>query len=160
MKTSFLRKGDDQRWREVIRDLVAKTLEELHYEEVLEVKKVDEGLFSFRPNDCYEYRFKGKIGAWGHIQIVFETLEKWHQKKNLREELSFEDFFLEISHLTKMDSIVFSQFLEEAQQSLFSEFQRQKYLEENFDEDITPFFRNEFLSTGFTFTRASQNIAQ
>lgn len=101
------------------RNLVAKAIEELHYEELLEVEAVGgSNEFILRLSTC-EYLFNAKIGAWGHFWIERESLRK--RKDGVYQSIFAKDFIIETRKYTGMSAQTISVFLEELDQTLYSD---------------------------------------
>lgn len=102
------------------RNLLAKFIEELHFEDYLSVKQIIRG-FSIELGDI-EYRFEGKLSIWNQIWVKASSIEKWSfgQRKI---SLSVLEFILEANSTLKMDDQTLANFLEEANQTLYNDFQ-------------------------------------
>ncbi|MAZ49905.1 MAG: hypothetical protein CME65_15190 [Halobacteriovoraceae bacterium] len=102
------------------RNLLAKFIEELQFEDYLSVKKTNEG-FSIELSEV-EYRFEGKLSIWNQIWVSARSIEKWSlgQREN---SFSVLDFIREVNSILKMDDQTLAKFLEEANQTLYSDYQ-------------------------------------
>lgn len=104
---------------QVHRKLIAKAIEELHFDEVLKIERNGDS-FTLRLRDEISYFFKGNIGPWAHVQVDAATLKKQKGKTEV-EEFSANSFFVEIQEICEMSDQTLAQYLEEANQTLFSD---------------------------------------
>ena len=115
--------------------LVVKTLEELYFEEVLKFEKENGHDFSLKLKE-YTYQFKAKTGIWDNIHIKGETLKKL-DSEGVKHEIRADRFFHEIQYLCEMPDSTLSQFIEELNQTLYSDMiQYEKYKTLNMHELI------------------------
>ena len=98
---------------------ISKSIEELQFEEVLKIDCIKDH-FSLDTKDNISYHFKAEYGVWDNIQIDAKTLSKY---KNGQQQVNFTvyDFFKEIQHICEMSDDTLSKFLEEANQTIFSD---------------------------------------
>lgn len=99
--------------------LIAKSIEELQFEDVLSIEELGNG-HVLNVNEEISYRFEGTFGIWNNIQINLESLLKY-QDGSVVSEFTIYDFFKEIQHICKMDDDTLAKFLEEANQTIFSD---------------------------------------
>ncbi len=101
-------------------ELVGKAIEELHYEEVLSPAFVEgQDVYELKVCDDISYYFSGRIGAWGNVLVDANTLKK--VTKNESTDISFTQFFLDVRDLIHIDDETLARYLEEANQTLYSE---------------------------------------
>lgn len=115
--------------------LVVKALEELYYEEILKFEKENGNDFSLKLKKN-TYQFKAKPGIWDNIHIKGETLKKL-DSEGVEHEIRADRFFHEIQYLCEMSDSTLSQFIEELNQTLYSDMiQYEKYKNLNMHELI------------------------
>lgn len=101
-------------------ELVSKAIEELHYEEVLQPALINEqDHYELKVREDMSYFFSGHIGAWGNVLVKANTLKKNAKGKNIN--VSFTQFFLDVRELIHIDDETLARYLEEANQTLYSE---------------------------------------
>ncbi len=105
-------------YEQSVLNYIVKAIEELYFEDLLEVALVD-GIYTFSPTESISYLFQGQIGAFDNLWIEKKTFKKLVNSKEAN--LSVADFIREIQPITRMDDITESQFIEEANQTLFSD---------------------------------------
>ena len=59
------------------RALIVKAIEELQFEELLHIQKINEKMWKLDAGNNIEYQFKGKVGAWNNIQVQEDSLQKF-----------------------------------------------------------------------------------
>ena len=103
-------------WKKANRDLVAKSLAELLYEEVLPVK-VENDLIVVNLKSGISYTFQGHLGAWDFYQIDTASIRRIPEYS----ELTAAQFFLDANENLGMSQITLAHFMEELNNTLFSE---------------------------------------
>jgi Siderophore synthetase component len=96
------------------RNLIAKIIEELHFEDVLQVQNTGDLHQLQLSNSCYH--FEARVSVWKQLWINAESITK-----NENEPLSALDFILEINEILLMDDQTLAQFIEEANQTLYAD---------------------------------------
>lgn len=100
------------------RALIVKAIEELQFEELLKLQKINEKMWKLEAGNNIEYRFKGKIGAWNNIQVQEDSLQKL--KDGLEQAVyTASSFFYEVQEVCGIDDATLGQFLEEMHQTLY-----------------------------------------
>jgi aerobactin synthase len=105
-------------WQKVNKNLVAKTLTELHFEQIFSYEKKDE-MYYFRPQSNVAYRFHAYECAWNHLKVDARSIERFENE--ISTEIAAAQFFIETQHLTKMSDITLGNFLEEMHNTLASD---------------------------------------
>lgn len=105
-------------WEAANRNLIAKAISELYYEEVIsnEVAEIEAGSYILKLNRGLSYTFKAYKSVWCHLVIDAGSL-----KRSDGLELDAAKFFKETQHLTQMDDITLANFLEEMLHTLYSD---------------------------------------
>lgn len=105
-------------WEIANRNLIAKAISELFYEEILSdvVKQVNENTFTLDINGEVIYRFHAFKGIWGDLVVKPDTLRRCDGRKP-----DAALFFKETQYLTKMSDITLANFIEEMQHTLYSD---------------------------------------
>ncbi len=101
-------------------DLVAKAIEELSFEEMIDFEVIN-STYVLRINNQICYAFHGKISIWSGIQVKRETLVKLNEGS--KETIYFDDFFREVKDFIEIDDKTLAQFIEEGNQTIFSDVQ-------------------------------------
>lgn len=107
-------------WTQVNHALIAKSISELHFEEVVNLTEELRGQFRLDLKRGPVYRFLGRRSAWGHVWVEAESLTREESSKS-SSDLSAAQFFIDSIHETGMSEITLANFLEELQQTLFSD---------------------------------------
>lgn len=115
---------ESAKWQKVNLDLIAKSIAELSYEEVLRPQTTPEG-FLLKTHSGVDYHFHGHKTVWDFLRIDSTTLTR-----NGRKDIDAAQFFLDIQEETGMDDIILGNFLEEMQNTLFSDMQLQERIQE------------------------------
>ncbi|MCO4754449.1 MAG: hypothetical protein KC478_08190 [Bacteriovoracaceae bacterium] len=110
------------------RNLIVKAIEELQFEEIL--KPIQDGPeYKLQIGDNLLYIFKGTIGAWGNLHVDASSLKKFISNKQVMN-YTMNSFFKEIQHICGMSGDTLSKFLEEGNQTIFSDFKVYENLEQ------------------------------
>lgn len=107
-------------WYQINHELVAKSISELVYEEVIQVKDMDNH-FTLTTSDGARYEFAGIKGIWGSLKIKPETITR-----NGSDEIEASNFFLDIQKETGMSDITLGNFFEEMHNSLLADLHLKK----------------------------------
>lgn len=107
-------------WYQINYELVARSISELVYEEVLQVKDMD-NYFILTTSEGVRYQFTGIKGIWGSLKIKPETITR-----NGSGEFEASDFFLDIQKETGMNDITLGNFFEEMHNSLLADLHLKK----------------------------------
>lgn len=110
-------------WENVNRELIAKAISELHYENILEITEESNKYFLYL-DQSITYSFNATKTIWGQLIIETQTISK-----NNNTELSAAIFFIDTKKQHQMDDITLSHFLFEMNQTLYSEIKRIKEIE-------------------------------
>ncbi len=105
-------------WEIVNRNLIAKAISELYYEEVIsnEISEVEEGLYVLKLSEDIIYHFKAYKSIWCDLVVKADSLKR---SDNLA--LDAARFFKETQYLTRMGDITLANFLEEMLHTLYSD---------------------------------------
>jgi len=103
----------------LIKNYIRKAIEELAFEDLLNIEDSLKGIMEFRPIPGVVYRFVGKYGAFDNLWIDINSLKK----VKIDQECSFSisDFLYETKSITGMDDLTLAQFNEEANQTIFGD---------------------------------------
>lgn len=118
---------EKQLYVETQKRLIIKAIEELQFEELFQLEKSEEG-FRLKSNEDVYYSFNGTFGAWGNIQIDFFSFKKFNNEKEIFN-FTIGDFFIEFQKNCKMSDQTLAQYVEEANQTLFSDIKVYENLE-------------------------------
>ncbi len=99
----------------VTRNYIAKAIEELYFEDLIEILEIEKNRFSFSPNEQTLYSFTGKKGIFDNLWIESSSLDKNDGV------LCVSDFLKEIQEISAMDDLTLAQFIEEANQTLYGD---------------------------------------
>ncbi len=102
-------------YQNAVRSYIAKSIEELYFEDLIELKELGEGRYEFSPCDLSVYQFQGRMGSFDNLWMDSSSLENKNQK------LSVSKFLKDIQSITKMDDLTLAQFAEEANQTLYGD---------------------------------------
>ncbi|SER77310.1 aerobactin synthase [Nitrosomonas sp. Nm51] len=106
-------------WDVANRNLIAKAIGELYFEEIFTdsiIKEGGENSCILKICDEIIYHFQAFKGIWGDLVIKADTL-----RRNDGQKPDAARFFKETQHLTKMSDITLANFLEEMHHTLFSD---------------------------------------
>lgn len=105
-------------WHTVNRNLIAKAISELYFEEVFAeaIHEINAGSYKLNINPSLAYYFKATESIWSHLMINAASLTRSDHK-----ELDAATFFKETQHLTKMSDITLAHFIEEMQSTLYND---------------------------------------
>nr|BDT29056.1 siderophore biosynthesis protein IucC [Bacteriovorax sp. HI3] len=103
-------------WLQVNLNLLAKTLGELSYEQILKAEEMEKGKYRVRLQSGAEYTFCAWMGIWDHLRVDAQSI-----KKTGSAEVSAATFFIDAQADLEMDDIVLGNFLEEMHNSLYSD---------------------------------------
>jgi aerobactin synthase len=107
---------NNQYWKTANIQLICKAISELHYEEILPITK-KENHFLLIIDDKTKYQFKARKSAFNHLIIDVQSLTK----NNSQNSIYAAQFFHEIETFTKMGEITLAHFIQELNNTLFSE---------------------------------------
>ncbi|EQC47406.1 IucA/IucC family siderophore biosynthesis protein [Bacteriovorax sp. Seq25_V] len=102
------------------RKIISKALEELYFEEVFNYENLSDSCFSLSLNNGISYTFSARKSLLDSISINHTTIKKFISTQEVAA-LSAKDFFLETQHLTEMSDETLSIFIEELEQTLYSD---------------------------------------
>ncbi len=103
-------------WTQVNRQLIAKSIGELSYEQVLYPSVKEEDLYSLKLDSGVEYFFRAWKSIWDYLRVDPLTLvRKSHDGRTL----SAGQFFIDAKAELAMDEIEFGSFLEEMSSTLY-----------------------------------------
>ena len=125
------------------KELIAKFIEELHYEEILKLEKNNDE-FSLTLTKS-KYYFKGEIGFWNHIWVNPVSLKTQDSSNSF---ISAIEFIKELNEFLKMDHQTLAQFIEEANQTIYCDYQLKLRDNEPYDLLSLNFTQLEQLSYG------------
>lgn len=107
-------------WNIVNRELIAKAIGELTFEEVLSPVEDSEG-YTFASSSNAVWRFKAIKGIWGSLKVNPQSISR-----NESEAFEASDFFLDIQKETGMDDIILGNFFEEMHNTLLADLHLKK----------------------------------
>lgn len=107
-------------WTQVNHNLLAKSLSELHFEEVLTLNCLSSNHFETKLKSGVSYSFQGRMSAWGHVWVEASSLKRSYNGK-IETELSAGQFFLDSQLETQMSDITLGTFIEEMNNTLYSD---------------------------------------
>lgn len=102
-------------WYQVNRELVAKSIGELVYEEVLKTEKQN-GKYHLTTSNGVHYSFEGAEGVWGSMKVNADSL-----LRNGESDFEATDFFLDTQNETGMSDITLANFFEEMHNTLLAD---------------------------------------
>ena len=105
----------------VHKKLIIKAIEELAFEELFELEQENSLYFLKLENDI-QYEFSASIGIWGNLKIEFNTFVKKY-KSLVVNNFTIYAFLKEIKKLTDMSDQTLAGYIEEANQTIFSDIQ-------------------------------------
>lgn len=108
-------------WTHANHQLIAKAIGELHFEEVLS-PVAENGAWKVELKSGVTYRFQGRMGSWGHLWVQTEGLTRT-SIHGTDIELSAGQFFIDTCAETGMSEITLATFLEEMNNTLYSDVQ-------------------------------------
>lgn len=108
------------RYYQLHQNLIKKAIEELYYEELLRVKVTEDGSYKLDINNSISYRFKAISGSWDNIHITSECIQKLIDDNEVSN-FTIGDFFYEIQEVCQMDDETLVRYLEESNQTLYSD---------------------------------------
>ena len=103
-------------WQTANLNLLAKSIGELCYEQILTAKKNAEGLYVIELQKGARYTFKAWMGIWDHMRVDPNSI-----KKVGSDILSAGQFFIDAQLDLEMTDIVLGNFLEEMHNSLYAD---------------------------------------
>lgn len=103
-------------WQIVNLNLLAKSIGELCYEQILFAKKTAEGHYVLELQKGAHYIFKAWMGIWDHLRVDPISI-----KKIGSESISAAQFFIDAQLDVEMTDIVLGNFLEEMNNSLYAD---------------------------------------
>ncbi len=104
----------------VHKNLIVKSIEELHFDEILNIKEESGNKYALEVSNLIKYVFEGRIGPWGHVQIKNDSFYKLIDLQRV-EEFTVNSFFQEIQEICNIDDQTLAQYLEEANQTILSD---------------------------------------
>lgn len=96
--------------------LVEKIIEELHFEEVIELTEVKNNIFQLI-TDNHTYQMQGRLNIWNHIEIIPGSITR----DNIKANIETADFLVDIRSLTHMKESDLAYYLEELYHTEFSD---------------------------------------
>lgn len=112
-------------WERANRNLISKTLSEIHFEQLIEYVSADSLSFSLQTSNkrCYQvdcgenqWRFKAQKTVWGMLNIDNDSIESSHGPVPL-----INDLLMDLQSLLTISDMNLAGFFEEIQQTLRSE---------------------------------------
>jgi aerobactin synthase len=107
-------------WLKVNRALTAKSLGELSYEQLLKPSELETGLYELALKSGVRYRFRAWRTVWDFLRVQPESLRRV-VKGEAQAVASAGQFFVDASAELGMSEITLGNFLEEMQNTLFSD---------------------------------------
>lgn len=127
-------------WTLVNLKLIAKSISELHYEEVLKLEPESSGSYHLNLASGASYHFQGRLSAWGHVWVYPETIIR-HDKTTP----TAAQFFIDSLEETQMGELTLGNFLEELNATLYSDLEILQ--KENFSSEELSSWDGEKLQT-------------
>ncbi len=109
-------------WVSVNHSLIAKSISELHFEEVLFPIQVQENKYELHLKSGVSYSFEGRLSAWNHLWVEPVNLVR-SALGTSSNQLSAGQFFIDSSFETQMNELTLPGYLEEMNKTLFSDLQ-------------------------------------
>jgi aerobactin synthase len=103
-------------WQIVNLNLIAKSIGELCYEQILTAVKISDDQYAIDLKTGVQYTFKAWMGIWDHMRVDPKSI-----KKKDTPELTAGQFFIDAKDNLEMTDIVLGNFLEEMHNSLFGD---------------------------------------
>ena len=103
-------------WKTVNLNLIAKALGELSYEQILKPGQIGENQYFIKLENGVEYTFVAWKGIWDHLRVTPSSIQKTGVDK-----ISAGQFFIDAQAELGMSDIVLSNFIEEMNNSLYSD---------------------------------------
>lgn len=109
-------------WEHINRQMIAKSLQELSYEQILKAERLPAeesspvGSYMLKLSSGVEYRFRAWEGLWSDLKVQIESL-----RRNDELCVSAGQFFLDCQKETGMDDIILANFIEEMHNTLYAD---------------------------------------
>ncbi len=103
-------------WNRVNLNLLAKSIGELCYEQILNARQMSEGSFELTLQKGAKYTFKAWTGIWDHMRVDPNSIKKIGSGL-----ISAGQFFIDAQQDVSMTDIVLGNFLEEMNNSLYAD---------------------------------------
>lgn len=103
-------------WQTVNLNLIAKSIGELCYEQILTAVKLSDNEYAIDLQSGDRYTFKAWLGIWDHMRVDPKSI-----RKNGLNDISAGQFFIDAKADLEMTDIVLGNFLEEMHNSLFGD---------------------------------------
>lgn len=103
-------------WQIVNLNLIAKSLGELCYEQILTPVKISETNYAIDLKSGVKYTFSAWMGIWDHLRVDPKSI-----KRNETEIISPGQFFIDAKEDLELTDIILGNFLEEMHNSLFAD---------------------------------------
>lgn len=123
-------------WVRVNQNLVAKSLQELSYEQILKPSSVDGQNFVFALQSGVEYHCQGWQGIWSDIKVQPDSIVRVVDGIKMPVK-SAGQFFIDSQKETNMDDIILGNFLEEMHNTLFADLRIEQKQGEQTSEEMT-----------------------
>lgn len=99
-------------------NLIAKSIGELYYEQIIRVSKIDEKNYTLKLESGAVYTFSGWMGIWDHLRVDPKSIVK-----NGENNPTAGTFFIDAKTELGMSDITLGNFLEEMNNSLYADVQ-------------------------------------
>lgn len=108
-------------WQKLNIDLIAKSLQELSYEQILVARRLSGSAESLAPYELcllsgVKYEFTAWMGVWTDLKVQSSSI-----RRNGEIPISAGQFFIDIQKETGMDDIILANFLEEMHNTLYAD---------------------------------------
>lgn len=103
-------------WQEANLDLIAKSISELSYEEILAPKEIENNYYELVLSSNVKYTFKATKSIWGMLRVESHSISK-SEETDLLASIFFRDAQKELA----LTDIILSNFIEEMNNSLYSD---------------------------------------
>ena len=103
-------------WNQVNLNLIAKSIGELCYEQILTAKKLSDNRYELSLQSGAVYYFSAWMGIWDHLRVEAATINK-----EGADSVSAGQFFIDAKSELAMTDIVLGNFLEEMNNSLYAD---------------------------------------
>jgi aerobactin synthase len=123
-------------WIRVNQNLVAKSLQELSYEQILKPMSADGQNYVFALQSGVEYHCQGWQGIWTDIKVQADSVVRVIDGIKMPVK-SAGQFFIDCQKETGMDDIILGNFLEEMHNTLFSDLRIEQRQNEQTSNEMT-----------------------
>lgn len=102
------------------KNLIKKAIEELFYEEYLEIKSIEKNLYQLSFDDNISYTFNAHLRAFQSLDVEIDSIKKSSKDRELK--LDAREFYLELKKTKSISDYIMSQFIEELNHTIFYDY--------------------------------------